>query len=126
MEIMRFYQDYTFEQMLKIVKEMIFENYEIEEIPTKLGDLEQNKQNEFSIAQRLITGQAAEQYLINNHQKIGIFENGKIEDTRMFGCGFDFKIHFEQTFLGVEVKGLAKKSGNLLLTEKEYKNPSEI
>jgi len=134
MEIMSFYDKYTFDEMLKIVQEMVFmtnfdlpfdwtskENKQNEIISDSILDPENQTKNEETLAKRLITGQAAEHYFLNNYENIEMFKGGKMEDTRLFGCGFDFKIQFESQFLAVEVKGLAKNTGSLLMTEKEYK-----
>ena len=72
------------------------------------------------IANRLITGKAAEEYFIMNYQTIDIFHNYALQDTTQMGCGFDFKLSLDQHHYYIEVKGINDKVGNLLLTEKEY------
>ena len=74
-----------------------------------------------TFAKRLITGQAAEQYFRSNYDGIAQFKGFDLEDTTQLGCGFDFKLASEQTFLGIEVKGLNEPSGSVMLTEKEHK-----
>ena len=69
----------------------------------------------------MLTGQAAENYFFENYKNIDLFKNGEILNTTKYGCGFDFKINFENKYFAVEVKGLDKKEGNIALTNKEYR-----
>ena len=72
------------------------------------------------MANRLITGKAAEEYFILNYQTIDLFHNYDIQDTTQMGCGFDFKLSFDQKHFYVEVKGINEKTGSVLMTEKEH------
>ncbi len=75
-----------------------------------------------TFAKRLITGQAAEQYFRDSFADVDLSQGYKLHDTTKFGCGFDFKLLNENSaaYCGVEVKGLSDKSGNVVLTNKEY------
>jgi hypothetical protein len=75
-----------------------------------------------SFAERLQTGQAAERYFLANASALPIFRDCEIQETTHLGCGFDFRLaKAESPFLAVEVKGLKKVSGGVLLTDKEYR-----
>jgi hypothetical protein len=129
METLNFYKDYTFDEMLNIVQNIIFGvNFDLpidwvlkmnKKTDDNFSEME-NSKNQNTLAKRLMTGQAAENYFLNIYQDLDLFKGGKLEDTRTFGCGFDFKIEHNSNSFAVEVKGLAQKSGNLLLTDKEY------
>jgi Domain of unknown function (DUF3883) len=69
----------------------------------------------------LITGESAEEYFRQKYQEIEMFEGFELIDTTKKGCGFDFKLKKKEVFWGVEVKGLSTKTGNILMTEKEFK-----
>jgi hypothetical protein len=43
-----------------------------------------------------------------------------LKDTTSFGCGFDFKLSNNSDYYLVEVKGISKENGSILLTEKEH------
>jgi hypothetical protein len=74
-----------------------------------------------TFAKRLITGESAEEYFRQKYQEIEMFEGFELIDTTKKGCGFDFKLKKKEVFWGVEVKGLSTKTGNILMTEKEFK-----
>jgi len=75
-----------------------------------------------SFAKRMITGQAAENYFEANYRSVEMFASCVVARTTAFGCGFDFKLTPPNgDFLAVEVKGLQAKSGQIQLTEKEFK-----
>jgi len=73
-------------------------------------------------AKRIITGQAAENYFESHYASVERFAPCQLTRTTAFGCGFDFKLTPpNEDFLAVEVKGLRAASGQIQLTEKEYK-----
>ena len=114
------YKDWELGAFTEFIKNIVYANYDIEMLVEKISD---QKKKEETFAKRLVTGQAAEQYFKEVYNQIPIFQEWIIEDTTKLGCGFDFKLHSSSTnkFLGVEVKGLNGLSGNIALTEKEYK-----
>ncbi len=77
--------------------------------------------NDTSVAKRLITGRAAEEYFKTNHSSLPVFQGFVLEDMTQIGCGFDFYLTKNKEHLGVEVKGLADVSGSISMTEKEFK-----
>ncbi len=79
-----------------------------------------------NIAQRLMTGYAAEAYFKNHASEIPVFNNYHVEDVTSCGCGYDFHMTCNSEFLCVEVKGLASNSGSIIMTEKEYAVAKEI
>ncbi|MCX6854395.1 MAG: DUF3883 domain-containing protein [Verrucomicrobia bacterium] len=81
-----------------------------------------------SFAKRLITGKAAEQYFINRFDTLPEFTGYELEDTTSIGCGYDFRLWPSQgtDFKAVEVKGMAERSGGLLLTNKEYNSAAKL
>ncbi|MEP0712181.1 DUF3883 domain-containing protein [Algoriphagus sp.] len=100
----------------RLIKNFFSRDFEIEEI------IEKSERTGYSesIAKRLATGKAAEEYFKKNFESINDFRSFKIKDTTNYGCGFDFKLSNETKFYCVEVKGLSEASGNILLTEKEF------
>lgn len=72
------------------------------------------------------TGREAEFYFINNFKDIERFANGKLEDARLLGDGYDFQIQLNDKFLLAEVKGLREKSGAIRLTQKEFDKAIEF
>ena len=81
---------------------------------------ERRKVSRGFMANRLITGKAAEEYFVMNYKEIDVFHDFAILDTTQMGCGFDFKLTYNRKNFYVEVKGINEKSGSVLMTEKEY------
>lgn len=73
-----------------------------------------------NLAQRLMTGQAAEAYFKVHCPSIAAFTDYDVEDVTSCGCGYDFHLSRRKEFYCVEVKGLGLRSGNILMTEKEH------
>jgi len=71
------------------------------------------------------TGSAAELYFFNNYNNIQIFKNGKIQDVRLYGDGYDFQIEQKLDFFLAEVKGLKTKTGSFRMTDKEFERAVE-
>jgi hypothetical protein len=71
------------------------------------------------------TGLEAEMYFLNNYNKIDIFNNGNIEDTRLLGDGYDFQIEVDNNYFLAEVKGVRNKKGSIRLTKNEYIKANE-
>lgn len=111
------YKNLSIEDFTKLIKKVIYKNTDIDFLEEAL-ELKTDTTSTF--AKRLITGQAAEQYFEDNFQNIELFKDANIENTTKLGCGFDFKLNFKENFFAIEVKGLSKKDGNIMLTEKEY------
>jgi len=74
-----------------------------------------------AFAKRLITGQAAEKYFEAVYRTVTPFRDCQLVNTTAFGCGFDYKmLTAMDSFLAVEVKGMATPTGIVQLTTKEY------
>ena len=71
------------------------------------------------------TGLKAETYFINNYNDISTFKDGKLEDARLFGDGYDFQIDINTNLYLAEVKGIRKNKGLFRLTENEYQKALE-
>jgi len=115
-EVLDIYSTLHFEELTNIIKSFILPNYDIEQCVTKLL----KKDTTESIAKRLATGKAAEEYFKINYLGIEVFSKYELTDARILACGFDFKLSSEENFLLVEVKGMNLNSGSILMTEKEY------
>jgi len=110
------FQNLELADFILILKEIIYKNNELDILD------EQTQEEPSSFAKRLITGQAAESYFKTSYNQINVFKNYNLEDVTMTGCGFDFKLSLDNNiFLAIEVKGLAKLKGNIMLTDKEYR-----
>ncbi len=73
-------------------------------------------------AKRMLTGAAAENYFEANYRETPRFADCELLRTTNMGCGFDFKLTPPgEDFLAVEVKGIRHSSGQILLTEKEFR-----
>ena len=74
-----------------------------------------------SVANRLITGLAAEQYFKDNYESISFFQHNTLKHTTFLGCRYDLELYLSgMKQYCVELKALAGKTGNITLTEKEY------
>ena len=72
-----------------------------------------------------MTGQEAELFFLNNYQKIEAFENGELEDARLFGDGYDFQVQTKNGYMLAEIKGLQASYGSIRLTENEFSKAEE-
>lgn len=116
-EMLEKYNRLTLVEFTEALKRIIYQNPDVDLIEEKISESD-NRAAVF--AKRLITGQAAEQYFRDNYRKVTVFRDAVLEDTTKYGCGFDFKLNFGDSFYAVEVKGLEGKKGNVGLTNKEY------
>jgi len=88
-----------------------------------LAEIEPIIKSQFKQLQQ--TGLEAEIYFLNNYQTKDIFKSGSIQDTRLFGDGYDFQIELKNQYFLAEVKGVRNNKGNIRLTNKEYIKASE-
>jgi len=72
-----------------------------------------------------LTGKEAELYFIHNFKEIDWFQNGVLEDARLFGDGYDFQIQVDSRYYLAEVKGVRETAGNIRLTEREFEKAKE-
>ena len=99
-----------------MIKSFVIKDYEIEKLVEKV----EKKDRSESVAKRLITGKAAEEYFKINYQLVSNFDGFEIKDTTNLACGFDFRLSLDLSFFCVEVKGLNTNSGSISMTEKEF------
>ncbi len=71
------------------------------------------------------TGLEAELFFMNNYNLIDIFQDGLLEDARLYGDGYDFQISVNNQSYLTEIKGIRAKKGRFRLTENEYKKALE-
>ncbi|MEI7597328.1 MAG: DUF3883 domain-containing protein [Bacteroidota bacterium] len=111
-----YYFNTSFEEFSILIKSFFIENYELEEFISKI----EKKDYSESVAKRLLTGKAAEEYFKNEYVKIKEFHKFILTDTTNLACGFDYKLSLNSDFYCVEVKGLNELKGGIQFTEKEY------
>lgn len=108
----------SYVDMLKIY---LVENFEFDfEIKT---DIKPIIKSQFKQLQK--TGLEAETFFLNNYSKLKIFQNGIIEDCRLYGDGYDFQVEVNNGFFLVEVKGVRLEKGSIRLTKNEYERAQE-
>lgn len=104
------------ETFTELIKGFVLKNYDVEKLVAKF----ENKDKSESVAKRLITGVAAEEYFKINYKKVNDFSELELKDTTNLACGFDFKLSSEIKYYCVEVKGLNANTGGITMTEKEF------
>lgn len=116
------YRDLGFDDFTELIRNLA----KISESETASN--EAGKPDDSSFAKRLITGRAAEQYFINVFDTVPEFNGCELEDTTNMGCGHDFRLWPPQgsAFKAIEVKGMTERSGNLSLTDKEYRSAAAL
>jgi len=72
-----------------------------------------------------VTGQEAELFFMNNYHKVPSFENGMLEDARIFGDGYDFQIEVQKHFFLAEIKGLRTDYGSIRMTQNEFEKANQ-
>jgi hypothetical protein len=103
-----------------IVKLYLKEQFKLEDL---FADVTPIVKSRFKKLQE--TGLEAELYFLNNYNFIDIFKNGKIEDARLYGDGYDFQVDVNGSTFLTEVKGIRAKKGRFRLTENEYNKARE-
>jgi hypothetical protein len=73
-------------------KDFVFDNYDIEKIAEKV----ETKDMAETVAKRLVTGKAAEEYFKINYDFVSNFMNYELKDTTNLACGFDYKLSLEE------------------------------
>ncbi len=103
-----------------IVKLYLTENYKVKELFVQVKPIVKSR---FKKLQE--TGLEAELYFMNNFNEISAFNNGFLEDARLYGDGYDFQINVNESSYLAEFKGIREKKGRFRLTEKEFLMASE-
>lgn len=71
------------------------------------------------------TGKEAEFFFMSNYKTIPLFEDGVLEDARLWGDGYDFQIKCNNTYFLTEIKGVRSTTGSIRLTQNEYSKAVE-
>lgn len=71
------------------------------------------------------TGYGAETYFMHHYQKIPAFIDGKLDDARLLGDGYDFQVSVSGKFYLAEIKGIREKIGEFRMTANEYRKAEE-
>ncbi len=71
-------------------------------------------------ASRMQTGEKAERFFMEQFPSLALFEGSTLEDTRLFGSGFDFRAILPSTYRAIEVKGVVAPHGYISFTDKEW------
>jgi hypothetical protein len=116
------FNNIDFSIFTNLIKSFFIENFEIEKFIEKI----EKKDYSESIAKRLLTGKAAEEYFKSEYSKINVFSSYGILDATQMACGFDYKLSLNSNFFCVEVKGLNDITGTIQLTEKEFSIAKEM
>lgn len=103
-----------------IVKLYLKENYKIKEL---FVDIKPIVKSRFKKLQE--TGLEAELYFMNNFNDISTFNNGILEDARLYGDGYDFQISVNESSYLAEIKGIRASKGRFRMTENEYNKALE-
>lgn len=101
-----------------IIKLILQNDYNISNFIIENAQIEPITQSKFKKMQE--TGLEAELYFINNYKNIELFDNGILQDARLFGDGYDFQIKTSSNNYLAEVKGIRQNKGKIRLTENEY------
>lgn len=72
-----------------------------------------------NVAERLLTGRRAEEYFVENCERIIGIKQTDLIDCRQLACGFDFAVT-GLPHLGIEVKGIKPMQGSILFTDREW------
>jgi hypothetical protein len=108
------------ESYVNIVKMYLQTNFSVKDFIIKVNPITQTR-----FKQMQETGLEAELFFMNNYQKLDTFQNGKLEDARLYGDGYDFQISVNESFYLAEVKGIRGSKGRLRITENEFKKAQE-
>lgn len=112
----------TFPDFVQLVKTQFVNDVDVDVSIGKAAVAAGIADEETAFAKRMITGHAAENFFEVHYREVPDFSDCALTRTTSLGCGFDFKLSPpHRDFIAVEVKGLRTKSGQIQLTEKEFK-----
>ena len=117
-------QDLSEIELRVIVQKILYEkdyrkSEDISKITSVFGEGQKTKRNNCIYILRGPTGKKAEDFFVNYHKQYSLTINGRLIDSREFGCGYDFEIISDETFY-IEVKGAKDECGGILFTSKEW------
>ena len=127
LKIFKTFQETDDEALLEIVKEILYNKEfknteEYQDIHALFSEKEVLTKRGASpvFILRGPTGKAAEAFYLEYFNNKALPVEGKIIDSRDFGCGYDFEIQDGKQSYFIEVKGLASVDGGILFTNKEW------
>lgn len=122
-DIIEMTQDLTFEMFHAIINSFVVDEYvDVSDIKSEHPITSERK----FLANRIITGKAAEEYFVMNYRNIPTFSDFNLTDTTNQGCGFDYKLSLDTANIYVEVKGINNRQGSILMTEKEHNMAEDL
>lgn len=117
-----FYGELSVEEYANVILLYIKDKYKLNNIKVeRISPIFKSK-----FKQLQTTGLEAEEFFINNYRNIEKFTNGKIDDARILGDGYDFQITVDKDYYLAEIKGIRTNYGGIRLTENEYKKAKEF
>lgn len=105
---------------VNIVKLYLKESYDVKDLIVNVKPIVKSR-----FKQLQATGLEAELYFINNFNSIEKFNNGILDDARLYGDGYDFQISVNENLFLAEIKGIRENKGRFRMTEKEYNKALE-
>lgn len=122
--VMEEYANLAMSELGDVIRGFLPRDQRLDQLPDLSAILQQELEGPNSaFAKRLITGEAAEAYFRARFREMSEFASYSIKDTTTWGCGFDFKATQSESanYLAIEVKGLRSHSGQIQLTDLEYR-----
>jgi hypothetical protein len=113
------------EALLALVGELLGQKGPIaEDVVEALDALAPSPGRASSAAERVLTGQKAEAFVLDHSQRVLGYPRSALVDCRASMGGFDFLIE-AKSLIAVEVKGLSALSGGILFTDREWREARE-
>lgn len=109
--------------LANVVKLYLKDSMRLKDVSIKINKVAPIVKSRFRQLQE--TGLKAEMYFLQNYNSIELFENGVIEDARLYGDGYDFQVDVNHNCFLAEVKGIRAKSGKFRLSQNEYKKAKQ-
>lgn len=110
--------DASDDAIAEVVIRVLKADKEVQELITK--PIANSQARVKNVAERLRTGRLAEEYFVENSERICGFSPSELVDVRFDTCGFDFGVASDGR-LGIEVKGLKSLRGEILFTDYEWR-----
>jgi hypothetical protein len=109
--------DASDEALTELVSRVVRGDKEVEDLVVK--PLAATPDRVGNVAERLRTGRLAEEYFLQNSERICGFSSSQLVDYRIEARGFDFGVRHEDN-LAIEVKGIKLMRGQILFTDFEW------